>query len=317
MVLANGILTIARHYLGSAEGGSNHHHIIDTYNSKKPLPRGYAVKYTDDWCATFVSFVGIEAGVPDLYGRECGVERFIDIFKSKGIWLEDGTITPQAGDIITYNWDDGTQPNDGFADHIGFVESVSGGLITTVEGNKNDSVQRRTISVGAGNIRGYARPAYGASTPSTPVPGKSITEIAKEVINGKWGNGADRATKLSQAGYNSAAVQTEVNRLLKGGKPAPATKPKPTIAQITVDGWWGTNTTRRIQQVLDVTADGIIGPNTIRAIQKAVGVTADGIIGPNTIKAMQRHFGTGVDGRISKPSAMVKAMQSRLNQNKF
>lgn len=160
MTTANDILTLARHYLGSTEGGSNHRYIIDTYNKTKPLPRGYTVKYTDDWCATFVSFVGIEAGVPDLYGRECGVERFIEIFKAKNIWLEDGSITPKPGDIICYNWDDGTQPNDGFADHIGFVESVSGGTITTIEGNYGDSVRRRTISIGAGNIRGYARPSY-------------------------------------------------------------------------------------------------------------------------------------------------------------
>jgi len=101
-----------------------------------------------------------------------------------------------------------------------------------------------------------------------------------------------------------------------GGLITPVAKPA-SFEQIKVDGYWGNATTRRIQQVLGVTADGLVGPNTYRAIQKAVGVTADGIIGPNTIKAMQRRFGTGVDGRISKPSAMIKAMQSRLNQNKF
>ncbi|MGX7199231.1 CHAP domain-containing protein [Enterococcus nangangensis] len=313
MTTANDILTIARHYLGSAEGGSNHYHIIDTYNATKPLPRGYTVKYTDDWCATFVSFVGIEAGAPDLYGRECGVERFIDIFKDKGIWLEDGTITPKVGDIICYNWDDGTQPNDGYADHIGFVESVSGGLVTAIEGNKNDSVQRRTISVGAGNIRGYARPNYsgGGNPAPAPIPSKSIAEIAKEVMDGNWGNDPERSQKLKAAGYDAEAVRAEVNRL--SGKPAVA----PSTPQITVDGYWGNATTKRIQQVLGVTADGLVGPNTYKAIQKAVGVTADGIIGPNTIKAMQRHFGTPVDGRIDKPSMVVKAMQKRLNQGKF
>ena len=38
--------------------------------------------------------------------------------------------------------------------------------------------------------------------------------IAKEVINGKWGNGADRKKKLEKAGYNYKKVQKEVNKLL-------------------------------------------------------------------------------------------------------
>lgn len=60
-------------------------HIIDLYNSVKPLPRGYAVKYTDEWCDTTVSAAGIKAGAQDLIGRECGCEQHIAIFKQKGI----------------------------------------------------------------------------------------------------------------------------------------------------------------------------------------------------------------------------------------
>lgn len=44
---------------------------------------------------------------------------------------------------------------------------------------------------------------------------KSVTEVAKEVIAGKWGNGQDRKKKLTAAGYNYAAVQKKVNELLK------------------------------------------------------------------------------------------------------
>ncbi len=43
---------------------------------------------------------------------------------------------------------------------------------------------------------------------------KSIDEIAKEVIAGKWGNGQDRANRLKAAGYDSAAVQKRVNELI-------------------------------------------------------------------------------------------------------
>ena len=120
-------------------------------------------------------------------GTECGVEEHVKLFQRAGIWIEDGTITPKRGDIIVYNWDDDTQPNDGFSDHIGFVESVAGGKIVAIEGNYSDSVKRRVLNVGAGNIRGYARPKYAASTQKQkPVATKTITELAQEVLAGKW-----------------------------------------------------------------------------------------------------------------------------------
>jgi N-acetylmuramoyl-L-alanine amidase CwlA len=44
---------------------------------------------------------------------------------------------------------------------------------------------------------------------------KSITQVAKEVINGEWGNGQDRRDRLEAAGYNYTEVQNAVNKLLK------------------------------------------------------------------------------------------------------
>ena len=44
---------------------------------------------------------------------------------------------------------------------------------------------------------------------------KTVAEIAKEVIQGKWGNGEERKRRLTAAGYDYTAVQKEVNRLLK------------------------------------------------------------------------------------------------------
>lgn len=43
---------------------------------------------------------------------------------------------------------------------------------------------------------------------------KSITTLAKEVIAGKWGNGADRKKRLTKAGYDYKKVQKKVNELL-------------------------------------------------------------------------------------------------------
>lgn len=47
---------------------------------------------------------------------------------------------------------------------------------------------------------------------------EDMTAIAKEVLAGAWGNGADRKARLTTAGYDYATVQAEVNKLLKGGK---------------------------------------------------------------------------------------------------
>lgn len=46
-------------------------------------------------------------------------------------------------------------------------------------------------------------------------PNKTIDDIAKEVIAGKWGNGTDRRNRLRAAGYNPSIVQSRVNELLK------------------------------------------------------------------------------------------------------
>ena len=43
---------------------------------------------------------------------------------------------------------------------------------------------------------------------------KSVDTIAREVIQGKWGNGSARKSKLTKAGYDYNAVQKRVNRLL-------------------------------------------------------------------------------------------------------
>jgi hypothetical protein len=54
----------------------------------------------------------------------------------------------------------------------------------------------------------------GGTVASTQPTKKTIEEIAKEVILGKWGNGVERKQKLTAAGYDFDAVQKKVNELL-------------------------------------------------------------------------------------------------------
>mgnify|MGYP002554791310 CR=1 FL=1 len=69
--------------------------------------------------------------------------------------FRDGSYTPAAGDIIFFDWG-----NNGTIDHVGIVESVSGGTVNTIEGNSGDKVARRSYSIGSSNIYGYGVPAY-------------------------------------------------------------------------------------------------------------------------------------------------------------
>ena len=157
----NRVLDIARSYLGVETGTIEHKKIVDAYNSVNPKPVGYTAKYDDDWCDIFVTTVFQQAGLSDLIGRECGVQRHIGIMEKKGIWK--GRTQPKVGDIVTFDWDGG-----GWADHIGIVESVNNGVITTIEGNSalyagstaKTKVNRKTYNWNSRYIKGYARPAY-------------------------------------------------------------------------------------------------------------------------------------------------------------
>ena len=46
-------------------------------------------------------------------------------------------------------------------------------------------------------------------------PGKTVDELACEVIRGLWGNGTERKNRLTEAGYDYRAVQRRVNELLR------------------------------------------------------------------------------------------------------
>lgn len=314
---AQDVLNVARNWIGCSEANGTHRQIIDLYNSVKPLPRGYAVKYSDEWCDTFVSACGIKAGCSDLIGRECGCERHVDIFKQKGIWIEDGTITPQAGDIILYNWDTSVQPNNGNSDHIGIVERVSGNTITVIEGNMSERVGRRNIKVGHGNIRGYARPKYASSStpvqPSKPQAQKDLTTIAREVIAGAWGNGNDRKNRLQSAGYSYSAVQAEVNRILGGGSSKPQLKPLSEIAREVLRGDWGNGSDRkrRLEQAgynydsVQAEVNRISGAQSVD-IDKIAHDVIRGIYGNGTARrnALVQKFGASV----------ADAVQRRVNQ---
>lgn len=217
------IINLAQSWIGKNEKDGSFKEIIEIYNSQKELPQGYKVKTTDEWCATTISALAVKLGATDIIPTECSCQRFIELCKNKGIWVENDAHTAEPGNIILYDWnDDGKGENTGWADHIGLVEKVSGKTITVIEGNMNEKVGRRTIQVNGKYIRGYAVPKYSAETKK-----KTVATIAKEVIEGKWGTGSERKRLLTQAGYDYSEVQKKVNELMgTKANPAPVAKPK-------------------------------------------------------------------------------------------
>lgn len=68
---------------------------------------------------------------------------------------------------------------------------------------------------GSGKKRFIAVRTTGGAEYLKRVTTKTVDEIAKEVIAGKWGSGSDRKTRLTNAGYDYSTVQKHVNELLK------------------------------------------------------------------------------------------------------
>ena len=167
------LIESAREYIGCKESDGSFAKIINKYNMTTPLPRGYRVKLSDSWCAVFVSVVLHENGLDSF--RECSCEQMIAKCKVAGKYIEDETITPQPNDLIFFNFTSKKHPNNLRATHVGIVESVANGIITTIEGNYGDAVKRRKIAVGSVQIRGYARIIEGVQAVSTPTSAPAPT----------------------------------------------------------------------------------------------------------------------------------------------
>lgn len=155
------IIEQAKLWLNKNEKDNSFKEIIDIYNSHKPLARGYKVKYTDEWCAAFVSAVAIKCGLTGFVPTECSCGKMIEKAQKMGIWVEDDAYTPNMADIILYHWkDSGVGDNKSWPNHVGIVESVTNNNIKVIEGNLNSKVGYRNIKVNGKTIRGYICPKY-------------------------------------------------------------------------------------------------------------------------------------------------------------
>ena len=89
-------------------------------------------------------------------------------------------------------------------------------------------------------LNGFKRSQSTNTPPIATKPLKSALDVAREVLDGKWGNGAERKKKLTQSGYDYNAVQSKVNELLTNNK-----RSVDEIAREVIAGKWGTGINRK------------------------------------------------------------------------
>ena len=245
--IRNRVVAKAQSYLGCKESDGSHQKIIDLYNGHKPLARNYAVKYTDEWCATFVSAIGIALGYTDIMPTECSCAKMIELYKARGRWMESDAHVPSPGDLVMYDWQDsGSGDNTGHPDHVGIVVSLNGTSMTVIEGNKGEAVAYRSLNVNGKYIRGYCLPDYASKATKSSAPvsgGEKTAKVNLPVLkNGSSGVPVEALQMLLNCNGFSCGL---------------------------VDGDFGAKTetaVKKFQQAKGLTQDGIVGGNTWSAI---------------------------------------------------
>lgn len=79
--------------------------------------------------------------------------------------------------------------------------------------SKKENADAMAAKLKTAGFNTYITTEKGEAVATSPAK-KSIDEIAREVISGKWGNGEDRKKRLIAAGYDYSAVQAKVNALI-------------------------------------------------------------------------------------------------------
>lgn len=217
------------------------------------------------WCALFVSWVALKAGVADLYPRSASCAYGVSWFKGKGRWSE----YPAIGSQVFFGSGGGV--------HTGLVVAFDATTITTVEGNtsitgsaEGDGVYLRKRNRKDAYVYGYGLPTFkeGITTADPSKKGKAGFHY-KATATAPAGAVAPTVPKFPgvsyfKAGANNAYVTQLGKQLVKKG--------------------YG-----RFYSVGPGPRWGDADRNAVRAFQKAqkwTGSDADGYPGPTTWKRL-------------------------------
>lgn len=194
-----------------------------------------------DWL--FVKCFGAELGrqmlCQPLNSAGAGCKFSVQYYKQYGRWI---TGNPEPGDQIFFSYAPGEYS------HTGLVESVSGGVVTTIEGNTSESVGRRSYAVGSSTIAGYGRPRW------------ELVADASSDISFEPAISSERILKLGCKGYDVMQLQKDLIRMGYDVGPDGA------------DGDYGDNTKKAVmkfqeQHHLDP-VDGEVGDDTRKVLNE-------------------------------------------------
>lgn len=119
------------------------------------------------WCAYFVSYIARRAGAPLYYGGtgHGAVASLASWARATGKWRS----SPKRGDLIVW----------GGSGHIGIVETVRVGYITTIEGNTSHAVLRRIRT--ASSAIGFIRVGRDTKKPYNPIMAPPVPEGYEDI----------------------------------------------------------------------------------------------------------------------------------------
>lgn len=250
----NRLIEVATNELGYLEKKSNSQLDSKTANAGS----GNYTKYWRDlkpsyqgqaWCDAFVDWCFTTAyGASVAKTLECSgntayyTPTSAQCYKSKGQYHRGSDV--QVGDQIFFK-------NDSRICHTGIVVGVSGGKITTIEGNTSGTsgviangggVCRKTYSIGFSRIDGYGRPNYGTQSGTTG--GYEVT--LSTIQNGSKGVDVLLLQEILRARKFDTQVIGE---------------------ELALDQEFGSKTEKVVkwyQKQRNLSVDGIVGPNTWR-----------------------------------------------------
>lgn len=220
------VLSIARKEVGTTEYPPNSNNVkYNTWYYGHPVSGD---KYP--WCVTFIQWLFQSQLLQMLFIKTASSSALLTEFEKRGLVVCENLKSPGVplkevldktlpGDIVflKFNW-----KRDCKAEHVGLACGKDSALLTA-EGNTSFDDRGSQDNGGAvalrhrkSNIVAVVRPRYEKGSNPTPVKKKTVEEIAKEVIDGKWSCGNARRQKLAAAGYNYQEVQSMVNKILKG-----------------------------------------------------------------------------------------------------
>ena len=223
------------------------------------------------WCDVFVDWCFVAAFGPKI-GREiifqpvgsagAGCSFSLAYYQQAGHFHPGN---PQPGDQIFYTYQAGE------ISHTGIVESVSGGMVTVIEGNTSDAVGRRTYALGDSRIAGYGTPNWAlVNSVSTPDTG------------GQTGTGTPTESIQADPAAEFPTCNVKLPELRQGDTGTPVERLQTLlIGRGYVCG--GRSYGGREQP------DGEFGPATevaVKDLQMAAKITQDGVVGSDTWSAL-------------------------------